>query len=425
MNWSAYSDYKGTDIRWLDLVPSTWSIEKFRYCFQESSEKNGHTPVGEMLSVSGYRGIEIKKYDDENRKRTAEELEDYRVVRVGQLAVNTMWLNYAGLGVSEFEGHISPAYRAYWISPKFDPRFVHHLMRSSAYVDGYTALLTGIRPNSLQMSRDDLMAFPVLFPPIEDQQSIARFLDGETAKIDELIAKQEQLITTLREDRAATITQAVTKGLDPNVKMKDSGVDWVGNVPSNWTMEKGTWIGVPFGSQPVSEGEVQQVGEVAFLKVSSLAKDGLDPIEPEWFVPRSYRSEKNFLAFPKRGAAIFTNKVNFIDFPAVIDPNIMGWKMLAGNNPQFYGLILSLLKLEEIADVSSVPQLNSKHIARLQMPRPPIEEQALIVDSLRVRCDKIDTLIARSTEVIETLREYRSALITDAVTGKIDVREVA
>jgi type I restriction enzyme S subunit len=199
----AYSEYKDSGVPWLGAVPVAWSVERFRHVFRESGEKIEAEVVGPMLSVSGYRGIEIKEYDDENRRRLDEELIGYRIVRPGQLVVNTMWLNYAGLGISEHEGHVSPAYRSYWIERDVDRRFIHHLMRSSIYVQGYTRLLTGIRPNSLQMSRDDLMDFPVLLPPADEQTAIAAFLDRETAKIDALVAEQERLIALLKEKRQA------------------------------------------------------------------------------------------------------------------------------------------------------------------------------------------------------------------------------
>jgi type I restriction enzyme S subunit len=191
MSFQRYPKYRDSGVEWLGEVPEGWAIAKFRHSFTESAEKIEREVVGEMLSVSGYRGIEVKEYDDENRRRLDSELVGYRIVRPGQLVVNTMWLNYAGLGVSPFEGHVSPAYRSYWISESIHKSFIHHLMRSSAYVNGYKKFLTGIRPNSLQMSRDDLMAFPVLIPSASEQQAIAAFLDRETDKIDALVAEQE------------------------------------------------------------------------------------------------------------------------------------------------------------------------------------------------------------------------------------------
>ena len=111
-----YERYKDSGVEWLGEIPEHWEIAPFQGLFEMSPEKNGKSIVGEMLSISGYRGVEPKRYESDSQKRTTEQLADYRVVRKGQLAVNTMWLNYAGLGVSEFEGHMSPAYRAYVLS---------------------------------------------------------------------------------------------------------------------------------------------------------------------------------------------------------------------------------------------------------------------------------------------------------------------
>lgn len=140
MSFPRYPKYKASGVEWLREVPEHWDVPKFRHRFTESPEKIEDTVVGPMLSVSGYRGIEVKEYDDENRRRLDEELVGYRIVRPGQLVVNSMWLNAAGLGVSEFEGHVSPAYRSYWFDRQLDRRFIHHLMRSAAYVQGYTSM---------------------------------------------------------------------------------------------------------------------------------------------------------------------------------------------------------------------------------------------------------------------------------------------
>ena len=242
MSFPRYPKYKESGVEWLGEVPEHWEVKKFRYLFRESPEKIDSEVVGPMLSVSGYRGIEVKEYDDENRRRLSEELVGYRIVRVGQLVVNSMWLNYAGLGVSAHEGHVSPAYRCYWITKSLAGRFTHHLLRSGIYVQGYTRLLTGIRPNSLQISRDDLMEFPVLVPSPAEQTLIAAFLDLETAKIDGLIREQQRLIELLKEKRQVVISNAVTKGLNPRAPMKPSGIEWLGDVPEHWCVTKMKWV---------------------------------------------------------------------------------------------------------------------------------------------------------------------------------------
>jgi type I restriction enzyme S subunit len=258
VSFPAYSSYKDSGYEWLGAIPTEWRIQKFRHTFRESNEKIDSEVVGPMLSVSGYRGIEVKEYDDENRRRSDEDLIGYRIVRPGQLVVNTMWLNYAGLGVSAHEGHVSPAYRAYrFVDENADRRFIHLLMRSSAYVLAYTQLLTGIRPNSLQMSRADLMDFPIVLPPQPVQHAIVAFLEYETAKIDALIQEQRRLMALLKEKRHAVISRAVSKGLNAEAPLKNSFIEWLGEVPAHWEV-KPVWMLFTSG-----RGRVLSHGDIA------------------------------------------------------------------------------------------------------------------------------------------------------------------
>lgn len=201
---------KDSGIKWIGNVPSHWDCERLKDYASQSKEKNGLNPIGNMLSVSGYRGIEVKEYDSEEKMRTNEELSDYRAVRPGQLVVNTMWLNYRGIGVSNHIGYVSPAYRAYYLSKKIIGGYLHYLMRSDLYVSGYSAYLQGIRPNSLQMKTIDFESLPLLVPPSNEQKAIADYLDDKTAKIDEIVLTINQQIENLKELRKTLINDVVT-----------------------------------------------------------------------------------------------------------------------------------------------------------------------------------------------------------------------
>jgi type I restriction enzyme, S subunit len=201
---------KDSEIEWLGEVPEHREVIRLKDVAAQSKEKNGTNPVGKMLSVSGYRGIEIKQYDDELKKRTDDELSDYRVVRVGQLVVNTMWLNYRGIGVSKYRGYVSPAYRAYFVNKSIHGAFIHYLMRSDLYVCGYSKYLQGIRPNSLQMKTIDFECLPLPIPPLSEQKAIADYLDTKTAQIDHIIRTLNTQIEKLKELRKTLINDVVT-----------------------------------------------------------------------------------------------------------------------------------------------------------------------------------------------------------------------
>jgi len=210
---------KDSAIDWIGEIPEHWEVNRLKDIARQSKEKNGNTHIGEMLSVSGYRGIEFKKYDDELKKRTDEELSDYRVVRPGQLVVNTMWLNYRGIGVSKLRGYVSPAYRAYFLNKTAYGTFIHYLMRSDLYVSGYSKYLQGIRPNSLQMKTIDFECLPMLVPPLPEQEAIADYLDTKTAQIDQIIQTITTQVEKLQELRKTLINDVVTG----KIKVIDNG----------------------------------------------------------------------------------------------------------------------------------------------------------------------------------------------------------
>jgi type I restriction enzyme S subunit len=195
-------------------LPDHWDRTKFGYDFTESTERNGTAPPGPLLSISEYRGVELNTRTE--GQQASIDVSKYRVVRPGQLAANMMWLNHGGLGVSSLTGYISPDYKAFWISDRFEPRYVHHLFRSSRYIDYFAAIATGVRPNAQRVTKTVLDATPVPLPPLEEQIRIADELDETTARVDAMLAKVADLKSLLLERRAALITDVVTgqKGIE-------------------------------------------------------------------------------------------------------------------------------------------------------------------------------------------------------------------
>lgn len=192
----------------LSGIPDHWDYTKFGYDFTESTERNGDDPPGPLLSISEYRGVELNTRTD--GQQASMDVSKYRVVRPGQLAANMMWLNHGGLGVSSLTGHISPDYKAFWISDRFEPRYVHHLFRSSRYINYFAAIATGVRPNAQRVPKVVLDATPVPLPPLDEQIRIADELDEATKRVDAMLAKVADLKSLLLERRAALIIDVVT-----------------------------------------------------------------------------------------------------------------------------------------------------------------------------------------------------------------------
>ncbi|WP_219500126.1 restriction endonuclease subunit S [Nonomuraea ceibae] len=192
----------------LSGIPEHWDRTKFGYDFTESTERNGENPPGPLLSISEYRGVELNTRTD--GQQASLDVAKYRVVRPNQLAANMMWLNHGGLGVSSLTGYISPDYKAFWISPRFHPRYVHHLLRSPRYVDYFGAIGTGVRPNAQRVTKTALDMMPLPLPPMDEQQRIADYLDGVTGRIDGMLSKIASLRDLLVERSSAFLLDVVT-----------------------------------------------------------------------------------------------------------------------------------------------------------------------------------------------------------------------
>ena len=417
---------------WLGEVPQEWQIKKFKYLFTLSNEKYKDNPIGEMLSVSGYRGIELKEYDHELQKRTPEELQEYRIVRLGQLVVNTMWLNYAGLGISELTGYVSPAYRSYFVSDEFHPRYVHHLMRSEIYVRGYTKYMQGIRPNSLQIKTDDFNSFPILVPPYETQKQIAAFLDRETEKIDALIAKQERLIGLLAEKRQAVISHAVTKGLNTAVEMKDSGIEWLGQIPAHWEVIRLKHLCSHIVDCLHSTPAYKHDGVFPAIRTSDVNPGFLD-VNGAKKVDKETFDERNVRLVPKPDDIIYSREGGRFGIAAPIPENasvclgqrVMLFRIRDSNRADYVMWHLNADSVYRQAEQDSLgaasPHVNVETINNFFLAIPPLDEQRKIVDEIWSMIERYDDLLSKSQQQIELLQERRTALISAAVTGKIDL----
>jgi type I restriction enzyme S subunit len=275
-------------------------------------------------------------------------------------------------------------------------------------------------------------------PELLGQNAIVAFLDRETAKIDALIEKQNQLIDTLREDRTATITHAVTKGLNPDAQMKDSGVEWIGSLPSHWTASRiGFACQILTGFPFKSEGFLDDPHEVALLRGANVGVARLDWTDVVYW-PRSDASAMSNYALasgdivmgldrPFIGSGIRVARVREEDIPSLLLQRVARLRSNSNFDQDFVYFLLTgpgiIHHLTPIFTGVSVPHVSPDQVGDLPIPQPPLYEQRSIATHLKNTCDKIDLLIGKSGEVVATLREYRSALITAAVTGKIDVRK--
>lgn len=313
------------------------------------------------------------------------------------------------------------------------PEYLFYLLQTQIYQGFiYSALVSG-STNQIELSRESFRATPTIVPPFSEQTAIAAFLDRETAKIDTLVAKKERLIELLQEKRAALITRAVTKGLDPNVPMKDSGVEWLGEIPAHWDVKR---------LKMVCSRVIVGIAEAA---THAYADEGI-PIVRSTDVRPNRIDTQNLLRIDShfagrlrskalRARDIVTVRTGNAGISAVVPPELDGSQCFTlvvsspnpGDDSDFlcYFLNSHVAQLQFTVEGMGTAQINISVpiVANVVICVPDGREQKQIAEFLHEKTAEIAALVAKVREGIEKLKEYRTALISAAVTGKIDVRE--
>ena len=312
------------------------------------------------------------------------------------------------------------------VNEKSNNDFIKYLCNSSIFKElSSIEMKKGGGVANLNVS--DLEKFRIPLPPLREQELISQSLDKKTQQIDSLIEKIEKKIELLKEQKTALINQYVTKGLDPNVEMKNTGVEWIEHIPKHWEIKKGKYIlKIHASSNPNSE--ISDSDGIPLIKV-----DDLNTITNKYYLTKcnSYLSNSkelpplpmDILIFPKRGMTILTNKIAISKLKGFLDPNLMGISVFNGVHIKYIFHVIKNRGLGDICDQTTIPQINNKHIYPLEFPLPPFEEQSLIVNSIDKKISSLDLIMNSEKKRLDLLNEYRDSLISSLVTGKIRITE--
>lgn len=433
MSIPRYPEFKDSGVAWLGEVPAEWTTVPLWALFRRT-KRTGY-PEEELLSVYRDHGVIPKSSRDDNHNNASEDLGGYQLVEPGCMAINKMKAWQGSVGISEYRGIVSPAYFIYEPQHNYPSRFLHYLLRSQEYTTAYMMLSKGIRVNQWDLDPQYHSRLPVLLPTHDEQSIIADFLDWETAKIDALVAEQERLIELLKEKRQAVISHAVTKGLDPNVPMRDSGVEWLGLVPAHWVVKRLKFVAFVQGGVAKGRdlGDADTI-EVPYLRVANVQDGYLDFGEIATIKIGSHELPRYALHpgdvlmneggdFDKLGrghiwrgeieTCIHQNHV-FAVRPISMEPEWLNLLTSAA-----YGRFYFMSRSKQSTNLASI---SSTNISEFPLLCPPKPERMEIVRRVQEEIVQADELLDESRKAIDLLKERRSALISAAVTGKIDVR---
>jgi len=409
-------------------VPNGWQMERLGSLLSPISIKN--KPDLPLLSITRDKGVIVRdiENEDENHNYIPDDLSNYKMIEKGQFGMNKMKAWQGSYGVSDHTGIVSPAYFIFRFTKDVVPDFFHWAIRSKRYVSLFGAASDGVRVGQWDLSKDRMKKISVLLPPNPEQTAIANFLDDKTAKIDRAIAHKEQMIKLLQERKQIIIQNAVTKGLDPNVKMKDSGVEWIGEIPEHWDIKKLKYAAKifrgKFTHRPRNDERLYD-GKYPFFQTGDVAR--ADKFLKKYKQTLNEKGLKVSTLIPK-GTIVATIAANIgdiaiLDIDACFPDSIVGFEPREFIQRDYLYFALLALKEQLISSTTKNTQmnLNVERFGINIITYPSLQEQKEVVLHLENFIHKLKTIEDSLLVQIEKLKEYKTTLIDHAVTGKIKV----
>lgn len=418
---SKYESYKPIEELWLTKIPDSWEDIKIKYLFFERSEKG--YPDEPLLVASQNMGVVPKGVYGNRTVEATKDLHLLKLVRVGDFVISLRSFQ-GGIEYAYYQGIISPAYTIMVPSQKIVPGYFRYLAKSRLFIELLQLCVTGIREGQ-NIDYGKLKNHVIPVPPHEEQNQIVRYLDWQTSKINQLINAKKRIIFLLEEQKQAAITHVVTRGLVRNAELLDSGIDYIGQVPAHWK--------VLLNHRIYKEKSRKFAGEETVLSLSQ--KDGLLPYEnmkERSLHTASYENWK--LVFPNDlvlnrfkahlGVFFSSNYRGIVTFHYGVYEPVMKiaskYYEALYHTPEFRRVFAS----KSNGMTVGLQNLSNTNFYSVYTVYPPYEEQCQIVCKIEEIEEKYRELIAKINQEIDCLHEYRTRLISDVVTGQIDVRGI-
>lgn len=398
-------EYKDCGITWIGSIPKEWKTERIKALFSERNERDCQGKT--LLSVSQYFGIRPKSETDLADSHIAESYDDYKEVRKGDFVMNIMLAWNGSYAVSDYDGIVSPAYCVFKFRKDCCKKYFHYLLRTDGYPSAFKTMSRGVIDSRLRLYPEQFYTFPVIIPSVDEQQRIADYLDKKCAEIDGLIELQEQMIAQLTDYKQSVITEAVTKGINPDAQLVPSGIDRIGDVPEEW--------------------------KVCQLKRFLLFQNGQDYKEIEVKEGDGFPvyGSGGIFTFAERymydGESVLFGRKGTVNRPLYV--NCKFWTVdtmyytipKKDVNCKFMYYVATTLPFDKYSTSTALPSMTQTILGNLKVAIPPKDEQSVIVEYLDKKCGEIDNLIAVKKQKIETLKEYKKSIIFECVTGKKEI----
>jgi len=426
---------KESGVDWLGRIPSDWNVKPGMVAFTESKRDNRGMKESRVLSLS--YGRIIVKPEEKLVGLVPESFETYQLVDPDDIIVRCTDLQNdqtsLRTGLAKDKGIITSAYLNLKVNHGYDARYMHYYLHALDTSKVLYKFGTGLRQN---LGYNDFKRLPVIDIPIEWQVDIAKFLDKKTTQVDEAIAIKEQQIALLKERKQIIIQKAVTQGLDPTVPMKDSGVDWIGEIPAHWEFSKLKYYidilsGYAFKSDSYSLGS----DDVALLRGINVSPNAIRWDETVYWPEVKLKGFDRYLLQegdlviamdrPWVSGGVRVAEVTVNDLPSLLLQRVGRIRGKSGLLTRYAQLLLStnlfLYYFEPMLTGISVPHISQEQIESFEIPVPSIDEQNRILKHVESESKNIDRALSTQQVQIEKLKEYKTTMINSSVTGKIRI----
>lgn len=417
-----YESYKNSGVGWIGDIPSHWSCVKVKHLLRERVDKS-EDGIGEPLSMSQKYGL-IPTSQMDVVPNLATSYVGAKRTRQGDMVLNKLKAHLGVFALSAYDGLVSPDYAVYYGTGRADLEYLEYLFKTPLYVSEFIKKTTGVAIGFNRLYTDDLFSIPAHYPPMQEQKRIVDYLKDKTLKIEQYVSARERERELLDSLKQSEIANVVTKGLNPNVRMKDSGIPWIGMIPEHWEIRR--W-GNAFIENKDINTNLENTDAFQFNYGSLVRKK------------RTYKAEEDAETYSKymvlKPKDIVINGLNLnYDFVSqrvaisaengIITSAYISMHPRKNVNAQYFCFLFKTMDAKKLFHGMGTGirlTLSFAELKKQYIPIPPIEEQQAIVDYIEAKLSKIDSCMADLQAEIDYLKEFKQRLICDVVTGQICV----
>lgn len=424
-----YEAYKDSGAEWLGNVPAHWEIVRLQTQLDEVNEKNDPVQTTQILSLTNKLGV--VPYEDKGNQgnKSKEDVTDYKIAYPNCIVANSMNILIGSVGLSQYYGCVSPVYYVFHAKTGANIEYLNYIFSMPSFQRELRKYANGILEIRLRVSSGNILKRKVAIPPADEQKAIVDYLNTETQRIDAIISEAKASIEEYKAWKASIIYEAVTKGLDPNVEMKDSGVEWIDQVPANMHISRvGLHFDVVLGKMLCPLPLDHRYSLEPYFCAANVHFSGIDTdqLKKMWFSPEEkekYLVRQGDLLVVEGGAGAGGCAIyDFEETGIYIQNSIMIVRSKGNSDNRYLKYLLELLVyrgyIEFVCNKATIPHFTKEKLSEAPFPVFSLKEQANIADYLENRCRQIDVLIFEKNTLISDLEAYKKSLIFEVVTGK-------